>query len=232
MLDGAHDDAHSRMVLSAKARSAIAGAVQMPMRHYCGRERKRIYCDKSLDSVYHLSAVHEVFPQTRSILLFRHVMDTVASGLEASPWGFASFGYLPFVQRSPDNLVAALANYWVAHVDAALRWEAQHPLLCHRVRYEDLVADPAAELGRISDFLEVAHDSQLIARALARARTATGPAIKRSASLRPSIGPRWVAAEGFPSRWCHRRSLRTQTRSSARSGIRRWVLVGMPSLPR
>ncbi len=50
-------------------------------------------------------------------------MDTVASGIEASPWGFQAYGYAPYVQASPHNSVAALANYWLAHVTAAIEWE-------------------------------------------------------------------------------------------------------------
>jgi protein-tyrosine sulfotransferase len=161
--------------LSARAKQAIRQAALAPMLYYCEREGKRIYCDKSLDSVYHLEAVRQIFPETRYVLLFRHVMDAVASGLEASPWGFQAYGYLPFVQRSPENFVVALVNYWLSHVDGALRWEEAHPELCHRVRYEDLVAAPEDVVSGLFEFLGVEWDLSVLPAAFKRARVASGP---------------------------------------------------------
>lgn len=161
--------------LPAKAKAAVRDAALAPMLHYCQREGKRIYCDKSLDSVHHVDVVHQIFPEARYVLLFRHVMDTVVSGIEASPWGFQAYGYLPFVQRSPDNFVAAIFTYWLSHVDAALRWQEAHPKLCHRVRYEDLVTDPADVMANVCEFLGVTHDPAALERAFARARSAKGP---------------------------------------------------------
>ena len=150
---GPHDGALPQLPPNAK--DEIRRAALAPMRHYCGRESKRLYCDKSLDSVYHLEAVRQVFPKTRYVLLFRHVMDTVASGIEASPFGFHAYGYFPFVQRSPDNFVAALVDYWLRHVEIALGWEEAHPELCHRLRYEDLVTSPEKVVHQLFEFLGV-----------------------------------------------------------------------------
>jgi hypothetical protein len=161
--------------LPATTKAAIRRSALAPMLHYCDREGKRIYCDKSLDSVYHLEAVQQVFPETRYVLLFRHIMDTIASGVEASPWGFQAYGYLPFVQRSPENLVAALANYWLSHVEHALSWEAAHPELCHRVRYEDLVARPKMVLEELFAFLGVEPDLSVLQAAFERGQEASGP---------------------------------------------------------
>ncbi|MGH2869099.1 MAG: sulfotransferase, partial [Solirubrobacteraceae bacterium] len=161
--------------LPAQAKAAIREAIVAPMRHYCSIWGKDVYVDKSLDSVEHLHAVHELFPRGRYILLFRHVMDTVASGLEASPWGFQAYGYLPFVQRSPDNLVAALATYWLTHVSAALEWEKAHPELCLRLRYEDLVAAPEPTMASVFAFLGVTNDDSVLRVAFEQARSRGGP---------------------------------------------------------
>jgi protein-tyrosine sulfotransferase len=161
--------------LSDLAKTEIRRAVLAPMSDYCGREGKRIYCDKSLDSVDHLELVRELFPDARYVLLFRHVMDTVASGLEASPWGFQAYGYAPFVQASPGNLVVALANYWLTHVDKALRWQEDHPELCQRVRYEDLVRAPRETIVGILEFLGVGIDLSVLDKAFERARNTMGP---------------------------------------------------------
>lgn len=166
--------ADERHELPEYVRRWIVCAVQPLMAEYCGRGAKRIYCDKSLDSVYHLGLVRALFPQARMVLLFRHVMDTVASGIEASPWGFQAYGYAPYVQASPGNAVAALASYWLDHVSRAISWEIEHPEICHRVRYEDLVLEPEATMSKIQRFLGVREDLSVLERAFDR-EPARGP---------------------------------------------------------
>jgi Sulfotransferase family len=160
--------------LPVEARDWIRRAVGKPMLRYAARGHKRIYVDKSLDSVHHLRLVAGLFPTVRCVLVFRHVMDTVASGIEASPWGFQAYGYAPYVQASPSNSVAALASYWLAHVTAALDWEAAHPDSCHRVRYEDLVFRPEETAGVILRFLGAREDLSVLERAFRR-EPANGP---------------------------------------------------------
>lgn len=160
--------------LPSEARDWIRGSVQRPMRRYTSRVGKRMYVDKSLDSVFHLELVRELFPEARYVLLFRHVMDAVASGIEASPWGFQAYGYGPYVQASPHNSVAALANYWLAHVTAALAWEEKHPDCCRRVRYEDLTLQPEQTMSGVLSFLGVREDLSVVTRAFERA-PARGP---------------------------------------------------------
>lgn len=160
--------------LPPSARQWIRAAVREPMRRYTERGNKELYVDKSLDSVFHLDLVEELFPETRYILLVRHVMDTVASGIEASPWGFQAYGYGPYVQASPHNSVAALASYWLAHVSAALHWENEHRDDCLRVRYEDLVRRPEETVSSVLRFLDVDVELSVLERAFAR-EPATGP---------------------------------------------------------
>lgn len=161
--------------LQAGLNAQVRAAAIAPMWHYCSQTHKRVYCDKSLDSVYRLEPFSRVFPEARYIILVRHVMDTVASGLEASPWGFNAYGYAPFIEGSVDNFVQGLASYWQAHVQAALDWEQAHPHTCLRVRYEDLVASPESVMASIWDFLKVDQDTDAVARALARPHDVTGP---------------------------------------------------------
>lgn len=160
--------------LPAEAQAWIRTAVRQPMLRYTARGKKRLYVDKSLDSVHYLELVRELFPSTRHVLLFRHVLDTVASGIEASPWGFNAYGYAPYVQASPGNSVAALANYWLGHVDRALKWEEEHPEVCHRVRYEDLVLKPEETVSGILRFLGVREDLSVLHGAFQRV-PARGP---------------------------------------------------------
>jgi hypothetical protein len=163
------------VALAATAEREIRHTAMAIMKYYCAAESKHIYCDKSLDTAHHLPVVYHYFPHTRAIILVRHVMDTIASGLEASPWGFNAFGYMPFIQASPENTVMALARYWEMQVGLALKWQAEHDDLCHRVRYEDLVAYPAQTLSRICRFLGVRDDPAVLSRAFTQFSAAAGP---------------------------------------------------------
>lgn len=163
-------DARFGPTVPKAARSWVRQFVGVPMASYCAMGNKRLYCDKSLDSVHYLGSVREVFPSVRMVLVFRHVMDTVASGLEASPWGFNAYGYGPYVQASPGNTVAALASYWLDHVSRALDWEQEHPELCRRVRYEDLVLQPEETVLGIQRFLGVHEDLSVLGGAFSRKR--------------------------------------------------------------
>jgi hypothetical protein len=154
--------------LPAAALGWIRTSTVTAMRRYCDREQKRLYVDKSLDSVYHLPLVDQLYPELRCVLAFRHVMDTIASGIDASPWGFQAYGYAPYVQTSPGNSVAALARYWLDHVTGALEWEKQHPERCIRVRYEDLVQDPEQMVPEIQRFLGVREDLSVLQSAFDR----------------------------------------------------------------
>lgn len=139
--------------LPPDALSSIRRALRAPMDRYCVETGKRIYCDKSLDAPDNLAAVDIAFPRARHLLLFRHVFDVVASALEVSPYGFAAFGYARYVQHSVSNFVAPLVEHWIACVRAALRWEAAHQSRCHRIRYEDMVAEPTTTFAAVFSFL-------------------------------------------------------------------------------
>lgn len=184
-------DSRERDELPESARQWVVRAVQAPMTEYCARGGKRIYCDKSLDSVHHLELVRQLFPDARMLLVFRHVMDTVASGIEASPWGFQAYGYAPYVQASPGNAVAGLASYWLDQVRGALSWEKEHPEICHRVRYEDLVLAPEKTVTGIQRFLAVEEDLSVLAGAFDR-EPPRGPGdykVEHTTSIHPaSIG--------------------------------------------
>jgi hypothetical protein len=153
----------------------IRRAAQAPMIHYCRSEGKHVFCDKSLDSALHLKALNQVFPDAQYLLVFRHVMDVTASGIEASPWGFTSFGYTDFVQRSVDNFVAPLVQQWNLMVDRALEWQTRYPNKCHSVRYEDLVREPSATLANIHSFLDVTPSTSAVDAAFVKASEVDTP---------------------------------------------------------
>ncbi len=113
------------------------------------------WCDKSLSNALHLDRLADTWPDARFLLLHRHVMDVVDSGLEASVWGMEAYGFAPYVQMSPVNPVVALVGYWIERASALLAFEERRPDRCLRLRYEDLVAGPDGQLARVWDHLDL-----------------------------------------------------------------------------
>jgi hypothetical protein len=125
------------------------------MTSYLARRGKKRYCDKSIGGAQHARLLRQVWPDATFICLYRHPMDVIGSGLEASPWGLGGYGFESYVAASPGNLVAALARYWADYSGAILAAEAELGEACLPVRYEDLVTDPEGQAGRLFEFLGV-----------------------------------------------------------------------------
>jgi len=139
--------------LAPRAVAGIRAAVDDVMSGYLRSQNKTRWCDKSLDAYQYIDILSQVYPDAKFILLTRHVMDVVASGVEICPWGLHRFGYDPFVAQYPGNSVAAITAYWIAVMNSCAEFEAEYPDKCHRVRYEDLVTSPEATIAGIFGFL-------------------------------------------------------------------------------
>src|SRR5215467_14696650 len=136
--------------------AAIAGVRETMDRmvgSYLARRGKKRYCDKSLGTAPYAELLSRVYPQARFICLYRHPMDVIASGAEACPWGLNGYGFDPYAAASPGNAVLALARFWADNAAATLAVEERLGERCHRVRYEDLVADPEGVADGIFRFL-------------------------------------------------------------------------------
>jgi hypothetical protein len=136
--------------------SAVAGirqSLELMIGPYLARRGKNRYCDKSLDASEHADLLLRLFPGVKFICLYRHPMDVIASGMEACPWGLRGYGFDRYAAAFPGNAVMALAQFWADHAAAILRVEERAPDRCHRVRYEDLVADPEAVAEKMFAFL-------------------------------------------------------------------------------
>ena len=137
--------------ISAPVAEGLRRSLDPMMTSYLRRRGKRRYCDKSLGAAQHAGLLLRIWPGARFICLYRHPMDVIASGIEASPWGLTSYGFEPYIGSPPDNNVAALARYWLDYTTSIVAAEENFTDRCLPVRYEDLVTDPDAEIARIFD---------------------------------------------------------------------------------
>ena len=124
-----------------------------------------LYCDKSLTTVDHLATVTRCYPTAPLVFLYRYPLDFIASGLEASRWGFNAFGFVPYVSMNPGNFIGALANYWIDKVSRMLEFERDFEGSNARIYYELLCDQPRDTLDRLFEFLEVDRDDSILERA-------------------------------------------------------------------
>jgi len=159
-------NAHATGIEHPVAPDALSDAASAAARTFLGdlvgkiasESGKPVVCVKELETVPLLTFTTRMFPEARYICLHRHCMDMVASGLEINRWGFRLPDFRPYIARSPDNFVAALARYWLDRTTRILRLEEDPRFATIRVRYEDLVTDPSGTLARVLDHVGVDHD--------------------------------------------------------------------------
>ena len=123
------------------------------MHEYAARAGKRIWAEKSVSSVDCIDVLQRLYPDARLISLYRQAPDVMASCAQAGQQRAGTFGFEPFVARTPANPIDGLADYWVDKTRRTLDAERRlsNPLL--RLRYEDLVREPAATIEQLFGFL-------------------------------------------------------------------------------
>lgn len=184
--------------------AAIAGvrrAMDEMTASYLERRGKTRYCDKSLGTARFAELLLRIYPEAKFLCLYRHPMDVIASGIEACPWGVNGYGFEPYVASTPGNMVWALARFWVDAAAATLAAEEQFAGSCHRVRYEDLVADPEEVAAGIFRFLGVPPEPGISGRCFSAERERFGPADYKiwhtSQISRASVGRGWSVPAGM-----------------------------------
>jgi hypothetical protein len=173
--------------------AALAGirhTMNRMMAPYLGRRGKQRYCDQSRGAAEQADVLRAVFPDAKFLCLYRHPMDVIASGLEAAPWGLNGPGFDSYADLSSRNTVLAIAQFWAANVALIMAVEERFHECSHRVRYEDLVADPEGVGDRIFRFLGVAPVPGLPQACLAAERERAGPS---GYQIGPSARPGSVA---------------------------------------
>jgi hypothetical protein len=186
--------------VSAPVVEGLRRSLDPMMTSYLGRRGKKRYCDKSLGAAQHAGLLSQIWPAARFICLYRHPMDVIASGIEASPWGLTSYGFEPYIGVPPDNNVAALARYWLDYTTSIVKAEERFTARCLPVRYEDLVADPDGEIERIFRFIGAAPAPGIVARCFGPEHQRFGPGDYKiwntSRVSADSVGRGWAMPAG------------------------------------
>ena len=116
------------------------------MARYVSAKGKQMWCEKTTENLQYLKLLHDVFPDARYVCLYRNCMDVVHSSIECSRLGFIP-ELAPYVQKRPDNIVAAMVESWVEKTTTLLEFELAHTSQCFRIKYENLVAEPPQTLA-------------------------------------------------------------------------------------
>lgn len=123
----------------------------------------KLVIDKMPMALVHAGLIHRVFPRARFIFAVRHPCDVVLSCFMRH-----------FEMNALGVNLCDLEHIVTLYEQAMDLWQAYQkllPLQCHRVRYEDVLADTPAELRRLCDFLGLEwHDAMLDNVQLAKGR--------------------------------------------------------------
>jgi len=153
-----------------------------------------LFIDKTPSHALYLPEITELLPAARIIHVLRDARDVVASILASSQsWG----------EYWATDHPRKAAKWWVAHVEAVRTAKLTiAPGRFCEVRYEDLVASPAACLSRVSEFLNLAWDEGGIQNAisqncLARSKGGDSTKIPLKGEFGRSSGPFVAEPDGF-----------------------------------
>jgi hypothetical protein len=135
----------SRIRTPAEARNIYERMARLYVERI-GKPETTCFGEKTPYHLLHLPRLMQVYPEAKVILVYRDGRD-VALSLSKVPW-------------VPPNVYAGFALWLRAY--RWHRWALRQKtldLLC--IRYEDLTRDPAAELHKITDFLNLPYDEAM-----------------------------------------------------------------------
>jgi hypothetical protein len=151
----------------AAGKFLVAEAIRAPLRAflderlatYTAGRGKRLWCEKTPNNVYHLKLLDALYPEAKHICLYRHGLDVVVSAMRM-------VGRIPAIQKcihqSSGHALTGTIRWWCEMTREILAFERGNPDRCLRIRYEDMVADPARTLTPLFSFLDVAWDQRML----------------------------------------------------------------------
>lgn len=151
------DDARREQLVAVETRRIVDEL----MERYVRAKGKQMWCEKTTENLQYLRVLYDVFPDARYICLYRNCMDVVHSSIECSRLGFIP-ELAPYVQKRPDNIVAAMVDSWFEKTSVLLEFEQAHAEQCFRIKYETLVTEPSQTLSAMFAALELKWDESLL----------------------------------------------------------------------
>jgi protein-tyrosine sulfotransferase len=142
--------------LSALAAKSIRASITPLVMHILAGSGAQRWCECAVPARAAAETFLGLFPGTRFVCLHREASQVIRAALARSPWGLAGQAYRPFIAAQPGSTVAALATYWIAHTEALLTFQADHPDKCLRVRFEDLTGAMGSTPAALNSFLGLA----------------------------------------------------------------------------
>jgi hypothetical protein len=139
----------------------VRDTVEQLFAAYCGRKQKKQWCEKSISNIRHLPLLEATFPDASVVCLYRNCADVIFSCIEAMRLGVPDT-LAEYIQRDPDNLVEAIALSWLDRTEAMLQFEREKQQRCYRIRYEDLVREPAKIMQSVCRFLRLPWEPELL----------------------------------------------------------------------
>jgi len=150
-----------RALLTLQEVRRIVGEI---MSSYAALKDKPIWCEKTPKNLRHRDLLSKVFPDARFICLYRHCMDMVYSSIEGTEYGKMEEIWHP----------GQAFDAWAEQTAQILAFERDHPSRSVRLKYEELVSNPARELQRVFSFLGMKWSDDLVEKVFTTAHDA-GP---------------------------------------------------------
>lgn len=126
---------------------AFRWAVEQPFLAYMRREGKAWWADKTPPHIDHIDDLAEIFPGAKFIELVRDGRD-VALSIMGLPFG--------------GNNAWTTGRRWAHCVRMGEKARTERPADVLLVRYEDLVSSPEHEVRRVSEFLGIEYDEDML----------------------------------------------------------------------
>lgn len=147
--------------LTEESMSKIRGILCGMLDEAAAERGKRVWCEKTPSNLMpaNLAILRLLFPAARKLCLHRHCLDVVQSLLKMMN---AIPEVSSFLLTSQGHPVAAAISYWCQRTSTLLELEAEEPSRCWRLRYEDMVSDPAAALEPVFHFLGLSWDRSIL----------------------------------------------------------------------
>jgi hypothetical protein len=161
---------HPGSSMSQLAKSSIRALVSTQLAFVLGSAGGRRWCEIVNSSPSTAQAFLQIVPSARFVCVHRACMEVISGGIAAHPFGLDNPAMTQFAASYPGNSVAAMAAYWISATERMLAFEAAHPQLTIRVRYEDVVADEQG-LDSVRSALDL-HEENALPRVPARSAAA------------------------------------------------------------